>query len=306
LDASLIDAIADGFQALAMGGATAAPAQRLWMPDGAGPIQAKTAFLHSTSSYAVKVGPSGGAPGGSLMLFDAASNELRTMLLDNGFLAKLQGAAAGAVAARALSRTDAKIAGFVGAGAHVYRHAEALLLVRKIDKLLVWDQDNSLASALADRVASTHGIPAEVMSTAESVVRNSDLVVTATAARSPIVTVDWLHPGLHITAVGADMGNKNELAPEVLAEADVYVADSRKQCRWSGELTHAIGAGLINESDRIPEFGEVVAGKHPGRSDDEEITVADLTGTGVQDAAVAAHAVKRAIAMGMGTKVSNG
>lgn len=240
------------------------------------------------------------------MLFDAASNELRTMLLDNGFLAKLQGAAAGAVAARALSRTDAKIAGFVGAGAHVYRHAEALLLVRKIDKLLVWDQDNSLASALADRVASTHGIPAEVMSTAESVVRNSDLVVTATAARSPIVTVDWLHPGLHITAVGADMGNKNELAPEVLAEADVYVADSRKQCRWSGELTHAIGAGLINESDRIPELGAVVAGKHPGRSDDEEITVADLTGTGVQDAAVAAHAVKRAIAMGMGTKVSNG
>ena len=304
LDAALVDAIANGFKALASGDVTAAPAQRLWMPDGAGPIQARTAFVHGTSSYAVKIGPSGGATGGSLMLFDAASNQLQTMLLDNGYLTRLQAAAAGAVAARALARADAKVAGILGAGDHAFRHAEALLLVRKIENFLVWDADAALARALADRIASAHGIPVEVADTAEAVVRSSDIVVTVTPARSPIVPADWLHPGLHITAVGADAGNKNELAPEVLAEADVYVADSREQCRWSGELTHAIGAGLINESDRIPELGEVVAGQHPGRSDDHEITVVDLTGTGVQDAAIAVHALALALAQGLGAKFS--
>lgn len=305
LDAALIEAISDGFKALASGGATAAPAQRLWMPNGAGPIQAKTAFLHESSSYAVKVGPSAGATGGSLMLFDAASNQLQTMLLDNGYLAKLQAAAAGAVAARALARADVSVAGILGSGDHAFRHAEALLLVRSIEKFLVWDPDLASARVLADRIATTHGLPVEVCDTAEAVVRGATLVVTVTPSRSPILPVDWLHPGLHITAVGADAGNKNELAPEVLAEADVYVADSREQCRWSGELTHAIGAGLINESDKIPELGEVLAGQHPGRGDDEEITVVDLTGTGVQDAAVAAHATALALAQGLGAKVSS-
>jgi ornithine cyclodeaminase/alanine dehydrogenase-like protein (mu-crystallin family) len=304
LDVGLIDAIANGFKALASGGVTAPPAQRLWMPDGTGVIQAKTAFLHGASNYAVKIGPSGGAKGGSLLLFDTGSNQVQTMLLDNGYLAKLQSAAAGAVAARALARANAKVASILGAGDHAFRHAEALLLVRGVEKILVWDKDSDLASGLADRIATAHGIPVETIDTAEAAVRSSDIVVTLTPSRSPIVPVDWLHPGLHITAVGADVGNKNELAPEVLAEADIYVADSREQCRWSGELTHAIGAGLINESDRIPELGEVVAGQHPGRTDDDEITVADLTGTGVQDAAVAAHATALAIAQGLGTKVS--
>ena len=250
LDAALVEAIANGFKASASGGATAAAAQRLWMPDGAGVIQAKTAFVHGNSNYAVKVGPSGGARGGSLMLFDVGSNQLQTMLLDNGYLASLQAAAAGAVTAKALARANSSIAGILGSGEQAYRHAEALLLVRKIEKFLVWDKDEPLARALADRIASSHGLPVEVCDTAEPVVRASDIVVTVTPSRSPIVPADWLHPGLHITAVGADAGGKNELAPEVLAEADVYVADSREQCRWSGELTHAIGAGLINAVGR--------------------------------------------------------
>jgi ornithine cyclodeaminase/alanine dehydrogenase-like protein (mu-crystallin family) len=306
LDAGLVDAIAGGFKALATGGATAAPAQRLWMPDGAGVIQAKTAFVHGTASYAAKIGPTGGANGGSLMLFDAATNQIQTMFLDNGYLAKLQAAAAGAVAVRVLAREDAKVAGVLGAGAHAFRHAEALLLVRQIEKFLVWDPDGAQARVLADRIADAHGLPVEVAEKAEMVVRSCDIVVTVTPSRSPIVPADWLHPGLHITAVGADAGNKNELAPEVLAEADVYVADSREQCRWSGELTHAIGAGLINESDRIPELGEILAGKHPGRGLDDEITVADLTGTGVQDAAVAVHAATLAQAAGLGATMPGG
>ncbi|MDA0341237.1 MAG: ornithine cyclodeaminase family protein [Proteobacteria bacterium] len=304
LDAALIETIADGFKALAMGQASSAPAQPLLMAGAGEPIRAKTAFIHGSSNYALKVGPTGGAGGGALMLFNTGSSQIETLLLDNGYLAKLQAAAAGAVAAKFLARKAAKIAGILGTATDAFRHAEALLQVRNIETMLIWDTDSAAARALATRIETTHAVTVEVLDTAQAVVQRSDIVVTATRAISPIVISDWLHPGLHITAVGADVANKNELAPEVLAEADLYVADLREQCRWSGELTHAIGAGLINDSDRITELGEIVAGQQPGREHEEEITVADLTGSGIQDAAIAVHAVRLALARGFGTTVA--
>jgi ornithine cyclodeaminase/alanine dehydrogenase-like protein (mu-crystallin family) len=306
LNGALLDTIAKGFEAMVTGNATAAPAQRLWMPGGDGAIQARSAYMHGTPTYAVKIGPTGGGQGGSLLLYDANTNQLRAMLLDNGYLTKIQSAAAGAIAAKALSRASSKVAGILGAGAHAYHHAEALLLVRPIARFVVWDADMAAARALGEQIGSAHAVEVEVADTAKAVVEAADIVVTATAARSPILPDSWLHPGLHITAAGADAGNKNELAPEVLAEADIYVADSREQCRWAGELTHAIGAGLINEGDRIPEIGDLVSGSHPGRADDDQITVVDLTGTGVQDAAIAAHAAALADAQGLGTRIPGG
>lgn len=304
LNDALLDATARAFEAMATGNATAAPAQRLWMPGGGGAIQARTAFMHGASNYAVKIGPTGGGQGGSLLVYDADSNLLRAMLLDNGYLARVQAAAAGAVAARKLARADAKTAGILGTSTHAYRHVEAMLLIRDIEKIVLWDNDAAAVQALRDRIAGAHKVTVEIAESAEAAVKASDIVVTVTPSRSPILRAEWLRPGLHITAAGADAGNKNELAPEVLAEADIYVADSREQCRWSGELTHAIGAGLINEGDRIPEIGDLLSGSHPGRVEEDEITVVDLTGTGVQDAAIAALAVTLATNQGLGTKIS--
>ncbi len=275
------------------------------MPGGDGAIQARSAYMHGASDYAVKIGPTGAGQGGSLLLYDANTNQLRAMLLDNGYLTRVQTAAAGAVAARSLCRADAGIAGILGAGGHAYQHAEALLLVRKINRFVLFDTDIAAARGLAERIRSAHAVTVEVSETARPVVEEADIVVTATPSRSPILSAGWLHPGLHVTAAGADAGNKNELAPEVLAEADIYVADSREQCRWAGELAHAIGAGLINEGDRIPAIGDLISGAHPGRSDDDEITVVDLTGTGVQDAAIAVHAVALASTQGLGTRISS-
>jgi len=304
LNDALLDATARAFEAMATGNATAAPAQRLWMPGGGSAIQARTAFMHGAAHYAVKIGPTGGGQGGSLLVYDADTNQLRAMLLDNGYLARVQAAAAGAVASRKLARADAKTAAILGTSTHAYRHVEALLLVRGIEKILLCDKDSTAVDALKQRIESNSKVTVEVAGSIEDAVQSADIVVTVTPSRSPILRAEWLHPGLHITAAGADAGNKNELAPEVLAEADIYVADSREQCRWAGELTHAIGAGLINEGDRIPEIGDLLSGSHPGRVEADEITVVDLTGTGVQDAAIAAHAVALATAQGLGTKIS--
>jgi ornithine cyclodeaminase/alanine dehydrogenase-like protein (mu-crystallin family) len=122
-------------------------------------------------------------------------------------------------------------------------------------------------------------------------------VVTATPARSPLVVADWLHAGLHITAIGADAPDKNELHPAVLPRADRLVCDSRAQCARQGELHHALSA---HPDLQVTELGEITASRQPGRQDADEITVADLTGVGIQDAAVANVVVAEAMRRGVG------
>lgn len=131
--------------------------------------------------------------------------------------------------------------------------------------------------------------------------RGADVVVTTTPAASPVLRADWLAAGQHVTAMGSDAEHKNELEPEVVARADPYVADSLAQTRRSGELHHAIRAGLVAAGATFPELGAVVVGRAPGRTRPEAITVCDLTGTGVQDTAIAVLAVRRAREDGAGT-----
>jgi ornithine cyclodeaminase len=126
------------------------------------------------------------------------------------------------------------------------------------------------------------------------VVEQSDIVVTTTPSTKPLIEADWLRPGQHVTAMGSDAEHKNELAPAVLVRADLYVADRASQCAVLGELHHAIAAGLVAADAKVPELGQVIAGQHPGRRDERAITVCDLTGTGVQDTAIATLARRRA------------
>ena len=129
----------------------------------------------------------------------------------------------------------------------------------------------------------------------------ADIVVTTTPAASPILFADWLAPGQHVTAMGSDAEHKNELDPAALARAGLYVADSLRQVRRLGELHHAIAAGAVAADSNFPELGAVIAGQAPGRASPDQITVCDLTGTGVQDTAIATLARGRAAAANAGT-----
>ncbi|MEJ2289183.1 MAG: ornithine cyclodeaminase family protein, partial [Deinococcales bacterium] len=129
-------------------------------------------------------------------------------------------------------------------------------------------------------------------------VSESDLVVTTTPATQPIVRAGWLHPGLHVTAMGSDAEHKQELEPAVLRRADVVVSDRRSQGLAIGELRSAREAGVDVSEERVAELGEVLAGTRPGRTSEDQITVCDLTGTGVQDTAIARLAAARAKASG--------
>ncbi len=133
--------------------------------------------------------------------------------------------------------------------------------------------------------------------------RESDTVVTTTPSRAPLVEADWLHPGLHITAMGSDAEDKNELEPAVLARAGLLVCDRRSQCIVQGELHHAVAEGAVPADVAVTELGEIAGGARPGRESASQITVCDLTGTGVQDTAIALVAGGKALARGFGTPI---
>ena len=310
LDAELVDAIADAFSALASGRVVMPPILHMALPEANGEVDVKTAYVPGLASFAIKVSPGffhnpeRGLPSlsGMMMLLSATTGRLEALLLDNGYLTELRTAAAGAVAARHLARGDARIAGVLGAGSQARAQLAALKLVRPIERVLLWARDPAKAEAAADRLAGELALDVLPVASTERLVLEADVVVTTTPARTPLVVADWLHRGLHITAMGSDAADKNELHPEVLKRADRLVCDSRAQCARLGELHHASAGGA---ELAVIELGDVTSGHQPGRQSDDQITVCDLTGTGVQDTAIAALAYAKATAAGLGTRIDN-
>jgi ornithine cyclodeaminase len=310
LDLEVVDAIAEAFSALATGQVVMPPILHMALPGANGEVDVKTAYVPGLPSFAIKVSPGffdnpkQGLPSlsGMMMLLSATTGRLEALHLDNGYLTDLRTAAAGAVAARHLARADARVAGVLGAGRQAQVQIEALKLVRPIERVLLWARDPAKAEAAADRMAERLALDVLPVESAERLVLEADVVVTATPARTPLVVSDWLHPGLHVTAMGSDAADKNELHPDVLRRADLLVCDSRAQCAHLGELHHAL-AGSAELA--VTELGEVTSGRRPGRQSDGQITVCDLTGTGVQDTAIALLAYEKAIAAGFGTRIDN-
>jgi ornithine cyclodeaminase len=203
-------------------------------------------------------------------------------------------AAAGAVAAKLLSREDASIATIFGAGVQARLQLQALTLVRPIREVRIWARDRLKAEALVEQLKLEHSLPVVAFADPKEAVSGSHIIVTTTPADRPILDASWLEPGQHVTAMGSDAEHKNEIDPAAIARADVYVADSLKQTRRLGELHHAIAAGLFAADTDFPELGQIIAGGKAGRIRDADITIADLTGTGVQDTAIATLAFQRA------------
>jgi ornithine cyclodeaminase/alanine dehydrogenase-like protein (mu-crystallin family) len=137
------------------------------------------------------------------------------------------------------------------------------------------------------------GLSGSLCDSVQEAVRGAGIVITTTPSTAPLLEAAWLDAGTHVTAVGSDDPGKQELSPDVLARAGVVAVDDRRQAASFGELHHAIEAGMRTEED-VVTIGELLEGVAAGRAGDEEITVADLTGVGVQDAAIAALVVREA------------
>jgi ornithine cyclodeaminase len=285
------------------------PIMRIDVPEHRGEVDIKAAYLPGYSGIAVKLSsgffdnPTRGLPslGGLMVLLDAETGVPQAALFDGGYLTDLRTALAGAVAAAHLAVKDATHAAVIGAGAQARLQLEALQLVRPIEHACVWARSADRAAAFAAEVATSLGIRVRVAMSSAEAAAEAQILVTTTPATEPLLTLDALHPGLHVTAVGSDAEHKQELAPEVLRGADLVVVDHRGQSERLGELRGAMAGGF--DPVGVVELGDIVAGRVAGRQTPDAVTVCDLTGTGAQDTAIASLAVSRCIAAGAGTRV---
>lgn len=302
-----IAAVRDGLAAADRGEAVTPEPLALHLPDADGELHVKGGYLTGSPVFAVKTAtgfyrnPSRGLPvsGGMTLVYDAATGQLTTLIADGGLLTELRTAAAGAVAADLLARPGARTAAVIGTGGQARYQLLALLAVRRIEQVTVWGRRPGAAEQYA-REMTTGGVTVFAAAGAQEAAAGADVVITATSAAEPLLRAGWLTPGTHVTAVGSDMPHKQELDPRVLAAADKYVPDSIAAAAACGELHHAIEAGVFGPGRVYGELGALASGRLPGRAGEDELTVADLTGLGVQDAAIAALAARLAAEHGAG------
>jgi ectoine utilization protein EutC len=302
LDLEAVACVEDAFVALATKAVVMPPVLRLDISEHRGEVDVKTAYVPGLDGFAIKISPGFfdnpklGLPSlnGLMVLLSARTGLVEALLLDNGYLTQVRTAAAGAAAAKHLSRANARSAAILGAGEQARLQLQALTLVRPIERARIWARDSLKAAQAAADLTARLGIPVEVAGTAEAACASADIIVTATPAAEPILKADWLAPGQHVTAMGSDSEHKNEVDPTVF-DRIVYVADSLAQTRRLGELAHAIKAGTATARQPFAELGQVIAQRAVGRASERDITLCDLTGAGVQDTAIANLAHRRAV-----------
>ena len=274
-----------------------------------GDVDVKGAYVRGEDAFAIKIGTGFfgnsalGLPncGGIVVVLDARNGLFRGVFFDNGYLTDLRTGLAGAVAARHLALQNVETVGVVGTGAQARYQIECLALVREFDRLLVAGRDPGRVRIYCDEMAERLGVTATPAGSVEALVRGSQIVVTTTQSTKALIEAGWLHPGLHITAMGSDLPGKQEIDPQALARADLVVCDSLAQCLIGGELQHAGAAGV---EIAATELGEITSGRSRGRTSDTQITICDLTGTGVQDTAIALEAYRQAVAQGLAATIN--
>ncbi len=288
-----IQAIEKGFVAYSNGDVVVPPVGELSFNDPPGEVHIKYGYIIDDAYYVIKIAsgfyenPTVGLPpnNGLMLVFTQKTGELESVLLDEGYLTDVRTAAAGAVVARYLAPHNVRGIGVLGTGVQGKIQLEYLKQVVDCRDVVVWGRTREHLDAYKQEMG-THGYRICTTMDANKVAQSLNLIVTATPAKSPLLTADQIQRGTHITAVGSDTPEKNELDPEILKRADIVVADSISQCLERGEIHHALNTDLIQEEDLV-ELGNIIANKDLRRISDDQITVADLTGVAVQDIQIA-------------------
>ena len=234
----------------------------------------------------------------TIFLFDPDTGQLAALVGGN-YLTAVRTAAASSVSIAHLARKDSKVLGMVGAGHQAQFQLRAAAEQRDFEKVVAWNFHPDMLPKLAE-VAAEIGLPFEAVER-EQLGAEADVIITITSAHESLMMKDWIKPGTHIACMGTDTKGKQEVDPALIAAATVFT-DEVAQSITLGETQHAIESKLIAEGDITP-IGDVINGKHAGRSTDTEITLFDGTGVGLQDLAVASVAAKLAEEQGSATVV---
>ncbi len=234
----------------------------------------------------------------TVFLFDPDNGRLKALVGGN-YLTAIRTAAASAVSIAHLARDNARVLGMIGAGHQAAFQLRAALEQRQFEKVVAWNLHPQGLERLA-AVAADAGLPFEIVER-EQLAAESDVIITITSAREALLLNDWIKPGTHLACMGTDTVGKQEIDPEIFANATVFT-DEIAQSISLGEAQHAYRDSLIKETD-ITTIGDVINGDHPGRSSAEEVTLFDGTGVGLQDLAAASASLEAAIKQGKAISV---
>ena len=296
----ILPAIEAGFVAYSEGRAVVPPVGELLFESPPGEVHIKYGYLMGDPYYVIKIAtgfydnPRLDLPSnnGMMLLFSQKTGELESILLDEGYLTDVRTAAAGAIAAKYAGPRKVHRIGIVGTGGQARAQLRYLSHVTDCREVVVWGRQEEKLGLYKEEMEA-EGYSVEVTLDTGEVAAECNLIVTTTPSTTPLLTAGQIRKGTHITAVGSDTPDKQELDSAILKAADVVVADSIDQCLERGEISRAIQSGAITAKDPV-ELGDVIAGRARGRTDEDQITVADLTGVAVQDIQIAT-AVQEAI-----------
>lgn len=257
-----------------------------------GDCHIKAGHIHGQSVFVVKIAtgfynnPSQGLPSsnGMMLAFSAETGVPLAILRDEGWLTDMRTGIGGALATQALARPTEREVLIVGTGIQCRVQAQCLARLAPDAgyRFTIWGRSAENAAAAVDDLARM-GLPARTAVDLRDAVRQAGIVITTTPSVEPLVVHQWVQPGTHITAIGADSPGKRELDVELVALADLKVCDLASQSFDHGEFQHARAVDRLAD---VVELGEVLSGRHPGRMRDEDITIADLTGIAPQDIAI--------------------
>lgn len=238
----------------------------------------------------------------SILVYTHPETGFPLAICDGSYHTVMRTGAAAAVSAKWLARKNSKRLAIVGAGHMAEGTLATCNTVFEWDEVRVWSRSQAtldeFVKSQAPRYSRFH---IQVSANLEEVVRGADVVVTVTPSRGPLVKDEWIAPGTHIAALGADKAGDQELDPRILKRARIFVDDIR-QCRTDGEINVPLSKGLLREEDIVGEIGAVITGKKQGRRSDDEITLFDSTGIALQDSATVPLEYERAIAAGVGVE----
>jgi alanine dehydrogenase len=295
-------AVEDSFRRLADGSALLHSRQRLHIPG--------KSYLHymaaadATSGYmGLKVYTSSGAGLRFVVpLFHVDSGELLA-LIEADYLGQMRTGAASGVATKLLARAEAAKIAIIGTGLQSRTQLEALSLVRSITEVRAFSRNPQHRETFAKEMTAQQGFPVVAVASAQEAVRGADIVVTSTTSTDPVLDGSWLAPGMHINAIGANFPQKHELDGAAIRRCDVIVADSREQSKLeAGDLIQMDGDDTRRWSS-VSELAEIVAGKTPGRSNPQQITLFKSNGIAIEDIVVAGKIYELARDRGMGRQV---
>ena len=289
----LIPLIEQGFVAYSQGKAIVPPVGELLIEENAGEVHIKYGLIKQDDIYVIKIA-SGfynnanlGLPSsnGMMLVFKQETGEALAVLHDEGYLTDIRTAVAGAIAAKHLAPKNINRIAVVGTGIQARLQLQYLKQVTNCRDVMIWGRNARACEAYAKDIQA-QGFKVQTAHNTQEIMQHCQLIITTTPSKTPLLHISDLQAGTHITAVGADTPEKQELDAEILAKADLVVVDSTLQCKRRGEASHALKQKLITEKDML-ELGSVISGGAKGRTNEKQITVADLTGVAVQDIQIA-------------------